>query len=146
MKPLIIAFTLLASVLTTTSYATDNTIAPAALQSFKTNFIYASEVKWSNSNGLYKAAFEMSGVYANAFYNEVGDLVALTRHLSLPQLPISLQVAFKKEYKDYWISDLIEVTNEGGTQYYLTAETADAKIILQSIGSNWTTFKKSRKA
>jgi hypothetical protein len=64
----------------------------------------------------------------------------------LIDLPISLQSSLKKGYEGYWISDLFEVSNNEGTNYYITMENADSKVVLKSTsGGNWNNFKKLAK-
>jgi hypothetical protein len=58
-----------------------------------------------------------------------------------------LQTGLKKDYSNYWISDLFEVSNSDGTGYYITLENADSKVVLKSTGGdNWKTYQKKTKA
>ncbi|HLZ89425.1 MAG TPA: hypothetical protein VKQ52_19355, partial [Puia sp.] len=62
------------------------------------------------------------------------------------QLPINLLTSLKKEYGDYWISDLFEIASDDQTNYYVTLETADKKIVLKSQGTEfWNEYKKEKK-
>jgi hypothetical protein len=73
--------------------------------------------------------------------------MGLTRNISSTQLPISLQAELKKEYSEFWISDLFEVANDEGTHYYITIENSETKLVLKgSTDGSWSTFQKSRKA
>ncbi len=147
MKLLIVLLTVASSLFTNVSSATDKIeIAPAAIQSFKSTFAQASEVNWSVSNHLYKAEFTLNGQYATVFYEADGNLVATTRNVSSLQLPIMLQATLRKDYADYWISDLFELTNVEGTSYFATLQQGDTKIILKGTAtSEWSTFQKTRK-
>lgn len=147
MKPLLIALTLLATVFTTSSFASGTKVSPTVLKSFKSQFTTAQEVDWSVTQTLYKAQFTINGQYAIAYYEPDGTMVAVTRNISSTQLPIALQGKLQKNCANYWISDLFEVTNEDGTTYYVTLENADEKIIMKSSTSTgWSNFKKLRKA
>ena len=73
-------------------------------------------------------------------------MVAVTRNLSTTQLPVVLQTELKKEYSEYWISDVFELSNEQGVQYYVTVENADSKILLRSSNSVFSTYQKIRKS
>ena len=97
---------------------------------------------------MHKAHFELNGSYVTAFYEPNGTMVALTRNLTLTQLPVKLQTSLKSAaYQQYWISELFEVSNEEGTQYFLVFENADRKVVLKSVGTDgWSTYKKIRKA
>ena len=72
--------------------------------------------------------------------------MAMTRNISSLDLPMTLQTSLKK-YTGYWISDLFEISNNDGTNYYITMENAGSKIVLKSnSGGNWNVFKKSVKS
>jgi hypothetical protein len=148
MKPLFIAFTLLASLFTTTSFAKDDEkVATAVLQSFQNQFSQAKEATWMLSDNFYKVQFSLNGQYATAFYSSNGTMIALTRNITAPQLPVTLQAEFKKDYENYWVADLFEVTANGTVEYYITLESADTKVVLKSEGvASWTTFQKIRKS
>lgn len=150
MKPLFILLTVVSSFFAKTSLATETTneVTHAALRSFKKTFTNATEVSWSHVNeDLYRADFALNGQYASAFYDDKGELIATTRNVPSSQLPLLLQAELKTEYQDYWITDLFELTNGEGTQYYVTLENADEKLVLKAQPSkSWKTFQKGRKA
>ncbi len=146
MKSLFIAFTVLASVFTKTSFANEEKVSPIVLQSFQNTF-NAEKVEWKTINkNLYKAEFELNGFTVTAFYDAEGVLVATTRNVTLLQVPVTLQSALKKNYPHLWITELFELSNDDGTEYYLTLENADTKVILKSSGSaRWSIYRKVHK-
>lgn len=146
MKTLLIAVTLLAGTFTK-SFATGTPVVePTVLKSFQSTFASATEVAWSTTaQGLYKAVFFLNGQAITAYYNEDGTMQALTRHISVNSLPMLLQTALKNAHKEKWISDVFEVTNDNGLQYYVTLEDANTKVILKSAFNTWSTFQKQRK-
>jgi|SRR3954466_15197124 hypothetical protein len=148
MKRLVLTFAIALSFIGFSSFKNvDDSIAPdAAVKSFKSAFKSATEVSWSVTENLYKANFSLNGQYVSAFYNEEGQMIALTKNLSSLELPIVLQAKLKKNYDGYWISDLIEVAREEGTTYYITLENADTKLVLKSSGLDWSNYKKQRKS
>ena len=83
-----------------------------------------------------------------AFYNCDGTLLGVTRYISSLQLPIILQTELKRKYNSYWITDLFEVSNDAGTEYYMTIENTDGRIVLRaSAGSpSWSVNEKIRKS
>ena len=145
MKPLLILMLALSS-FSLTSNATD-VVSAKALKSFQTTFSQATEAEWTVTENYYKVQFLLNGQTISAFYNEDGKLISVTRNISSLQLPIILQTELKKEYNNYWITDLFEMSNDYGAEYYLTLEDADNKTILKSsVGSNsWTVYLKLRK-
>lgn len=146
MKSLVIAFTLLATVLTTSSFAADPKVSPMVLRSFSKTFTTATEVDWSVTNNMYKAQFSLNGQIVTAFYQADGTMIAVTRNMTSNQLPVTLQVDLKKDYENFWITGLFELSDENGTDYYVTLESADETVILKSISNNsWSRYKKLSK-
>jgi hypothetical protein len=145
MKSIFILLTVLASI--TNSYAADEPqVSKAAMASFQITFTTATDVKWSIGDNFFRADFELNGQYASAYFDEEGVLMATARNISSLQLPIALQASLKKEYGNYWVSELFEVSNEDGTQYYVTVENADTKLVLRSVTNEWKSYKKTSKA
>jgi len=140
-------FILLASLTTMISKAENPAdVTPEVLQSFKSTFGNAKEVGWTASNKMYKAQFTLDGQHISAFYNADGQMVALSRNITVSQLPVMLQASLKKESKNSWISELYEYATEEGTTYYATLEDADMKITLRSANnSEWMTNQKIEK-
>src|SRR5688572_12105223 len=147
MKRFFVTLTLALSLISMSSFASDDyTVSDAAVKSFHSSFKSATEVSWTVSGNLYKASFLMNGQYVAAFFNEAGEMMAITRNITSTLLPIALQASLKKDYDKYWITDLFEVANEDGTSYYITLEDADSKITLKSTpNTDWSHYKKVSK-
>jgi hypothetical protein len=147
MKKIMMMVALVLAVSTTFAYTGEEAINKKALNSFKTEFTGATDADWTVGNNYYKVAFTMSSQKMFAFYNTDGEFMAATRYISSFQLPLTLQSKLKKSYSDYWISDLFEMATSNETGYYVTLEDADTTITLKSIdGSDWSVYKKSKKA
>lgn len=146
MKRLLVTLTIALSFISLSSFASDREVSRRAIESFNSSFKNATEVYWTISDNYYKANFALNGQYVSAFYDADGTMIALTRNISSLQLPIALQAELKKNYDNYWISDVFEMANEDGTSYYVTIEDADTKIVLKSGFDTWSTFKKQRKS
>src|SRR6202000_1552673 len=80
-----------------------------AVRSFKKDFATASNIVWEQKENFTKATFTLNGQVLFAFYNNNGDLQAVVRNIKSDQLPINLLASLKKDYNDYWITDLFEV-------------------------------------
>jgi len=147
MKRFILMLTICLTLTSLRSFAGEIVISDAALSSFKTTFSNATEITWTSFNEYYKVNFILQGEYVAAYYDKHGQRIAVTRNISLNQLPLSLQISLKTEYDNYWISDLFEINNdEDGIAYYVTIENANARIILKSGSTpEWITFKKVSK-
>ena len=145
MKPLLIAFTFLTVLFSQPSFATEKNVTPTVLKSFEKTFTTAKAVEWVVSQNLYKARFELNGQVVCAYYNNEGALMAVTRNITAHQLPFVLQTNLMKGHENHWITELFELSNEGGTTYYAVLETADSKVMLQSVGKTWSPYQKARK-
>jgi hypothetical protein len=139
--------TLAIAVSTLSAFAGEEAVAPKVLNAFKSEFNTAKEVEWTVSNDYYMATFTYNDKHIFAYYSAEGDLLGLTRYISTDYLPLNLQNNLKKNYSDYWISDLFEVAKNGETSYYVTLENADTKVVLKAqAGNDWSSYKKVKKA
>ena len=134
-------------ILGTASFANnDESISQKAMQSFKKEFAQAKDVSWNKSGDMVKATFTLNERVLFAYYNEAGDLIAVTRNITTDLLPINLMTSLKKNYSEYWVSDLFEMVSGGQTHYYVTLENADHKLVLKSEDfSSWGTYRKDKK-
>ena len=148
MKTKILALLVAAMIIVNVSYAksTDNNVNETVLTSFSEQFEKASDVEWLKMDGYYKATFTWNDQYLTAFYDDNGESISVARNVVLKDMPILLQTNLADEYKGYWVSDLFEYTTKDSNRYYVTIESADKKIILESVDSSyWEVFKKSNK-
>jgi len=61
------------------------------------------------------------------------------RNILSTQLPSRLLTPIKKNYSNYWITDLHKQVSNGKVSYYITLEDADQKIRLSaSRSTGWT--------
>ena len=116
------------------------------LNAFNNEFTTAAEVQWSAGQDYFKASFLYNGKYVFAYYDYEGELLGLARNLSPVDLPIALQTNLKKNYEGYWVSDLFEVVKNDDTNYFITLENAETKLMLKSEGNGWSIFRKTSKS
>lgn len=148
MKPLFIFLTIVSSFFVTSTRAASGDVSPAALKSFETTFSTAKEAAWTVAGTHYKVKFLLNDQTLTAFYNHEGKLLSVTRYISSLQLPIILQTELKKTFSSYWITDLFELSGPNGTEYYMTIENTDGRIVLKSSAANasWAVHQKLRKS
>jgi hypothetical protein len=147
MKKMIVTLAIAVSTLSTLSAnASDENVNQKVLDAFKTEFATAKEVEWTVGADYYKATFNYNGKYVFAFYSDNGELLGLTRYISPVDLPLALQNNLKKKYEGFWVSDLFESSKHEETNYYITLENADTKIVLKSSGNDWDAYSKSKKS
>jgi len=148
MKKFILMLVTLVTIGSGAAFAKDEeTVNQQVLNSFKQEFADARDVSWQTNREFVKATFTLNDQVMFAFYSQTGDLLAITRNISSDKLPISLLTGLKKNYSEFWITDLFEMVAGGGSTYYVTVQNADVEVVLKSneFGS-WEVYKKSRKA
>ncbi len=135
-----------AFIITNTAFANNsNTVNDKVQTSFKQEFATAQNVVFSKTNNYIKAAFTLNNQVMEAYYTADGEMIGVSKNLLSTELPIGLQVDLKRDYADYWISDLFEFATESNSNYFITVENADQKITLQSNGNEWIVYKKAKK-
>lgn len=149
MKKSILTIATMLTIALSTAFAFNNneSVSLKAKTSFKNNFTTASSVQWQQEKNYAKATFTMNSQVMNAYYNEDGELMAITRNILSNQLPINLMASIKNNYSNHWISDLFEIAANNETSYYVTLDNADETIVLKSTDFNtWSVYKKTKKA
>lgn len=101
----------------------DDNVSTKIKSSFEKTFSSTSDVYWKKVNGFYIVNFKINEQDLAAAYNEDGELVSATRHISLSQLPMNISLALENKYEGYTISNLVtELTTDGQSSYYIKAE------------------------
>jgi hypothetical protein len=147
MKKLILAMTVMLTISLTSGYANKKEeINKQVEASFTKDFASAQNVAWQQQKQYVKATFTLNGVVMSAYYSEDGKLQAVSRNVVSDHLPVLLLIKLKKNYSNFWISDLMEMTSEDQTAWYIKLENAEEILILKSgIYNHWTTYKKIKK-
>lgn len=132
----------------TSAFAKDEeTVNQQVLNSFKQEFAGAKDVIWQTNREYIKATFTLNEQVMFAFYSQSGELMAITRNISSDKLPISLLTSLKKNYNDFWITDLFEMVADGNGTYYITLQNADVEVVLKADEfGGWSMFKKTKKS
>jgi hypothetical protein len=145
-KKLAIAVALLLTVGVTSSFATPTDKTDVLKASFKKDFQKAELMGIEANNNYNKLTFKMNDMVLYAFYSDNGELLAVTRNIKSSQLPIQLLLDLKRDYANYWITDLFEFNGDGTNSYYVTLENADTSITLRANSSDeWQLYSKRNK-
>ena len=125
------------------SFATDvPSVNGQVLNSFNREFVTAKEVKWESNKNFIKATFQINEMTLSAYYLPNGDQLAVTRFISTTQLPLQLLTSLKNNDSGYWISDRFELSDQNGTEYYITLENdSQIKVLKSSFANTWSTYK-----
>lgn len=145
MKPLFIILTVISSLFAGNSFAAEE-INPAAIKAFHRTFKEATAANWTVTENAYKVQFTLGSQQIIAYYDQSGALLSTVRNISSFQLPVLLQAEIKNKYGAYWITDLHEVSSDNGTDFYVTLENADTKVVLKSYShAGWSVQDKDNK-
>jgi hypothetical protein len=144
MKRLFIAFSLMALLFATTSFANDPRANPLILQSFYQTFSGATIVNTTEVEGMTRISFTLDEETRYAYYNAAGELLVVTKQLSLSQLPKALQAELKEHYSNFTLSDVYVFTTEQ-TEYYVVLDSSDEHLVLSSTSKKWKVFTETHK-
>jgi hypothetical protein len=115
-------------------------------KAFEKEYAGAVNVTWYVFDDYIKVDFSFGGMQLAGFYSKDGRMLGVARNIYFSSLPLMLQIEQRKNYKNYWITGIYELSNGDGTRYYLTLENADQTIKLGSTGSNsWEVVKNKEK-
>ncbi|HEX2628587.1 MAG TPA: hypothetical protein VHM26_06245, partial [Chitinophagaceae bacterium] len=117
MKKVILTLAIVISCMS--AFASDEKVSEKVLEAFQTEFNAVKNVSWTTGDNYFKAEFIFNNQRVQAFYSVEGELLGLTRYITSLDLPLSLQANLKKNYSDYWISDVFEVSKSDATGYYI---------------------------
>ena len=147
MKKTILIMSLLMVTVVSSAFANKNGVVTDKVSTaFNKDFSLASDVSWETGKDLLKATFKLNDQILFAYYTPTGELMAVTRNILSVQLPISLMTAIKKEYSNYWITELFEMSNAQGSVYYITLENADGVLVMKADNNrDWQTYKRIKK-
>ena len=145
-KKLAIAVALLLTVGVTSSFATPTDKTDVIKASFRKDFKKAELMGIEANNSFNKLTFKMNDMVLYAFYTDNGELLAVTRNIKSSQLPIQLLLDLKRDYANYWITDLFEFNGDGTNSYYVTVENADTSITLRANSyDDWYIYSRKNK-
>ena len=135
-KPILVilfAFTTMTAVL-----AREGGIDARVEKAFKSKFHSVTDVTWTKSETNYQVTFTSHHTVLNATYSAGGKLLEIKRNISSVYLPVLLQKSLKTYCDGQWVTDLVEISKSDVKAYYVTLESPDNKIMMESVaGSNW---------
>jgi hypothetical protein len=99
-----------------------------------------SDLQWKTVSELYKATFTVDGSQREAFFSADGSLTALSRKLSIDQLPLALVKEVKEKATTYGIADLFELLTDNGTEYFLEINNGKQSKRYRSDGYGWIRY------
>lgn len=114
---------------------------------FAGKFGNATNVNWKETQGLYFAQFNQLDKEFVAAFSSDGEFVALSRRVSIDELPMKVSEALYSQYAEHSItSEATEIMMDGETGYYLTAENKNSiKLLKCDTSGNISVLKKTKK-
>ncbi|MFT4023058.1 MAG: hypothetical protein QM664_04640 [Flavihumibacter sp.] len=121
-------------------------ITPGIETAFYKEFSNAKDANWTKFQNYYRVQFTLNDRIFFALQNLNGEVIGFYRNILSTQLPIQLEAGLKKNYNQYWISELFELVQDNQTFYYVTLENANNTVTLKSEnGADWSSFQQSKK-
>ena len=114
------------------TFAKDNTIDNAkVLNGFREEFGNIADVSWHKTDNSFVARFSLKASKVTAHFDEDGNLLAMSRHISDSQLPSAVITRLIKKFPDQAIRNVVEYVSDNMTRYVITLESE----------TNWTVLK-----
>lgn len=111
-------------------------VSPKVKAAFENDFSKASQVNWEKTSDFYFASFMLNGVRVDAAYDESGELVGTSRHISADQVPLSISLAISEKYAGYQVAKTaLELNFEGQTRYYIAVENEKLSVKLKCLSN-----------
>ena len=145
MKKIIYLFVLLLA-LANGAHSASGTPEVPVVAAFERTFTGANHITWLQRINIYQVNFAWEGSWVSAYYNSRSELICVTHQILSSELPLPLQRELKKRYSQFWISELFTLSTDGEEYYYITLQSADKTLILESTdGAYWCCFGVYRK-
>lgn len=132
MKKLTTIVAALLLLISVSTFATDVNVSSKIKSSFKKDFTSYSNERWTIKEDAYIVSFKQNDQDLAAAYNEDGDLLSVSRTITLSQLPLSVSMALQNKYSGYAITDSVIELSAEGTSYFINAENAKYKVRMQA--------------
>ena len=122
-------------------------VSKVVSNAFTAKFSNAKDVAWKEYSGFYFADFQVSEKALKAAFTESGEMVAISRVLSIDLLPLATTEALKERFAGYVMPlTVTEIVMNGATNYYLTVQGKTRNLQLKcSPDGNITIEKRIKK-
>lgn len=130
MKKLFITLVLFiaATVITHAANVNDNSRIAAF---FKAAYPGATRVHYKTVEEMVSVSFVLDGTQMQAFYNNEGERLAISKVVDVKSLPLKAQTNIGKKYADYTVTEVIEMQYASeDASWYVSVVNDNQKIIL----------------
>lgn len=135
------------SVLVSTASIAANTLENARIESvFKAEFPGATNIRYKIRETIVCFYFTMNQQIMEAFYDNDGNKLAVSRVIGFVTLPMPAQLYIQQKYSRYNFIEAAELIHEQeGRAYYVSMKNETEKIILKvNTDAQVSIFKKTR--
>ena len=127
--------------ITSMSFAKDIRPVPTSVvTAFENEFEEANNINWVSTNDFYKAFFTVNELSMEAFYSLDGELMAVSKKITIDELPITLLKKAKEKIGGYHVTSIFELSTDRGVEYFISVENGNDKKIFKNIGYTWTRY------
>ena len=113
------------------SFAADGVKIDRKIQvAFQKEFSEAFNPRWESvGSGLFHVSFTQNSEVMDAYYNDEGQLVSLSRYVSREQLPLMVNKTIASKLASADITSIRELVSENETSYLITAKKENSTVI-----------------
>jgi hypothetical protein len=122
MKKRFLSVALFLFIASATAFAHQNDISDKLKKAFEREFAGATSVQWTSFDDYEIASFVLDGYAVQAYFSTNGELMGFSRSIQLDQLPLKLNLSFRKRYPGANFKNVLEVYNVEGVCYWITVE------------------------
>lgn len=130
MKKIILSIAIVLTLFSTALADSPDRFSKNAVAAFQKDFKSASEVSWAETSHYYRVSFHMDKQTLLAYYDAQGNLISVVHHILTTGLPEQLRKDIRKQFANYWVSELFQVSFEEGSYYFIELKNADETIVL----------------
>lgn len=117
-------------------------LTPAVKAAFEKNFSNARGVSWEKNNEFYFASFTLNNEDVDAAYNETGELIGISRRISIKDLPLNISLTLAERYAGYEVDKTaVELTVEGSTWYSFKVKSGEKLLKLKAYANGEITVE-----
>ena len=113
------------------SFAADGVKVDRKIQAaFQKEFTEAFNPRWESvGSGLFHVTFTQNSEVLDAYYNEEGQMVSLSRYVSREQLPLLVNKTIEEKLSSADLTQIRELVSENETSYLVTAKKEKGTVI-----------------
>lgn len=122
MKKRFLSVALFLFIASATAFAHQNDISDKLKKAFEKEFAGATSVQWTSFGNYEIVSFVLDGYSVEAYFSTNGELLGFGRSIQPGQLPLKLNLSFRKRYPGANFKNVLEVYNDEGVCYWITVE------------------------